>query len=33
MHFFDSMNFFSGPAATRWAALFMPRFSIEMRME
>jgi hypothetical protein len=23
MHFFDSMNFFSGPAATRWAALFL----------
>jgi len=31
-HFFDSMNFFSSPAGTRWAALFYA-YSHRKRME
>jgi hypothetical protein len=34
IHFFDLMNFSTGPAATRWAALFLAApHSLEMRLE
>jgi hypothetical protein len=34
IHFFDLMNFPTGPAATRWAALFLAApHSLEMRLE
>jgi hypothetical protein len=34
IHFFDLMNFSSGPAATRWAALFLAApHTHEMRLE
>jgi len=36
IHFFDLMNFSTGPAATRWAALFLAApapHSHEMRLE
>jgi hypothetical protein len=34
IYFFDLMNFSTGPAATRWAALFLAApHSLEMRLE